>query len=266
MLFSAAFLKNKDGEAQEIVGIARDITQRRQAEEALRQSERELHYLSSQLFTVQEKERRRLSLELHDELGQALMVLKLKVRAIQNDLGNKNTDMAQQECLEITEYINEVTENVRRLSRDLSPSILEDLGLSVAIRKLVETSVQHCKIDIALDIIDLDNLFGPDGEITIYRIIQECLTNIAKHSGASRVNISATREDNQILVAVADNGHGFDLQETLDLDANKRGLGLSAMYERARMLGGSLQINSEKGKGTNTTFTVPINNITIQES
>jgi PAS domain S-box-containing protein len=257
MLFSAAMLEDKAGGIEGTVGIARDITERKQAEEALRQSERELHFLSSQLLTAQEKERRRLSRELHDELGQALMVLKLKVRSIQRALGTGQTSLSG-ECDEVIGYINEVTEDVRRLSRDLSPSILEDLGLSAAIRWLVEASTKHYNIKSSLDMTEMDDLFSHEGRITVYRIVQECLTNIAKHAQATQVSIAISKQDGGILFSVEDDGKGFDVKEAFGRDPTKKGLGLSAMYERGRILGGSLDIWSEKGTGTRITFKVPL--------
>jgi len=257
MLFSAGVLKNKEGRIEGVVGIARDITERQQAEAALRQSERELHFLSSQLLTAQEKERRRISVELHDELGQALMVLKLKVRAIQRAWGTDRAGL-KRECDEVIGYINEVTDNVRRLSRDLSPAILEDLGLSVAIRKLVETSFKHCNVESSLDMMELDDLFSAGSKITVYRILQECLTNIAKHAQADRVSIGIRKQDARVFVSVEDNGQGFDVQEAFGRDPAQKGFGLSAMHERVRMLGGVLDIWSRKGVGTRTTFTVPL--------
>jgi PAS domain S-box-containing protein len=257
MLFSAAVLKNKEGRMEGVVGIARDVTERRLAEEALRKSERELRFLSSQLLTAQEKERRRLSIELHDELGQALMVLKLKLRSIRGAL---QTDQARVKiaCDEVIGYISEVTENVRRLSRDLSPSILEDLGLSAAIRWLVDASAKHYKIESSLDMAEVEALFSRESQITVYRIVQECLTNIAKHAQATNVSIIIRRQDDGFFLSVEDNGKGFDVKEALGRDPSKKGMGLAAMYERTRMLGGSLDIWSQEGAGTRISITAPL--------
>jgi PAS domain S-box-containing protein len=256
MLFSAAMLKNKEGKIVGAVGIARDVTERRKAEEALQQSEQKLRFLSYQLLTAQEEERRRLSRELHDELGQSLMVLKLKVRSIQRALGTGQAGL-NGECDEVIGYINEVTENVRRLSRDLSPAILEDLGLSAAIRRLVETSGKHSNIKTSLTMTEMESLFSRQSQITIYRIVQECLTNIAKHAQATRVSVDIGKLDDRFLFSVEDDGKGFDVKEAFGQDPTEKGLGLAAMYERARMLGGSLDIWSQEGTGTRITFTVP---------
>lgn len=256
ILFSATVMRSKDGISQGVVGIARDITERRKAEEALRHSERELRFLSAQLLTAQEKERRRLSVELHDELGQSLMVLKLRFRAIQRNWGND--EGLKKECDEVIAYMNEVTENIRRLSRDLSPLILEDLGLTIAVRRLVESSAKLYNIDCSLELVELDDLFSRDQKITVYRIVQECLTNIARHSDANRVTVILSRNKDSFFFNIEDDGQGFDMQEVFGPDHTRYSFGLSAMNERVRMLGGNFKVRSSKGRGTQISFVVPL--------
>jgi len=257
MLFSAAVLKNKEEKVGGVVCIARDITERKHIEEALRRSEGELRFLSSRLLKAQEEERRRLSIELHDELGQDLMVLKLKMRAIQEKMHDESVNL-KGECNEVISYINEVAENVRRLSRDLSPFILEDLGLTAAIRWLVEAFTKHSNIEWLLDMTEIDNLFSQEGQITIYRIIQECLTNIAKHSHAASVSIVIKKMDEDVIFNIEDDGKGFHIQEAFMRNPGVKGLGLAAMHERIRILGGSLHILSNDGTGTKINFSVPL--------
>ena len=256
MLFSAAALKNKEGKREGSVYIARDVTARKQAEEALRDSERKLHILSSRLLTAQEKERARLAIELHDELGQSLVVFKLKLRSMYEGLGTNQAGLMA-EFDELMDYINEVAENVRRLSRDLSPSILKDLGLKAAIRWLVDAFSKHSDTVYSLDMAEMEVKFSEEEQITIYRMIQECLTNIAKHAQATQVSVVIRKQAGCTLFRVEDNGGGFNVREAFSKDPGEKGLGLNAMYERARMLGGSLDICSQEGIGTRITIAVP---------
>ena len=259
MLLSEAILRDKEEKVIGIAGLARDIEERKQVEQALLESERRLRFLSSQLLAVQEEERRRLSAELHDELGQALVLFKINLRGIQRAL---RTDQAKQrsECEDLIGYINEVTENVRRLSRDLSPVILEDLGFLAAIRRLAEGFSKHSNIKTSLDIADIEDLLPKDAQIIAYRIVQECLTNIARHSQATNVSLEVMRQDGQLVLRVQDDGLGFDVKQVLGTDSIEKGLGLPAMLERARMLKGSIEIESQQGSGTLVTCTIPIHN------
>jgi PAS domain S-box-containing protein len=239
-----------------IYGLLSNITETKRAEEALRRSEGELRFLSSQLLKAQEQERRRLSIELHDELGQDLMVLKLKMRAIQERMHDESVSLTG-EFDEVLGYLKEVAENVRRISRDLSPSILEDLGLTAAIRWLVAAFTKHSNIESLLDMTEIDNLFSHEGQIIIYRIIQECLTNIAKHSHATSVSISIKKMDEDVIFNIEDDGKGFNIQEAFTRDPSLKGLGLATMYERIRMLRGTFYIMSNEG-GTKIIFSIPL--------
>jgi PAS domain S-box-containing protein len=257
MDFSASVLRNKNGGLEGAVCIGRDITEREEAERALRDSERRLRFLYSQLLTAQEKERRRVSLELHDELGQSLMVLNLRLRSIRDGL-RKEQEGLREECDTLHVYIKEIAENVRRLSHDLSPSILEDLGLWTALRRLAEVFSEHSGISCQLDIMDAVKTFSKEDEIIVYRIVQECLTNIAKHANANHVTLACRIVEGFVLLDIEDNGRGFDVKEAFLKVPGARGLGLSALYERARMLGGSMEVVSRKGAGTKITFAVPL--------
>lgn len=257
MLLSAAMLRNKDGKTEGVVCIARDVTELHKAEEALRRSEKELHFLSSQLLTAQEKERKRLSIELHDELGQSLMVLKLNIRSIFEGLPS-GQDTLRAGCDDAMRYLNEITENVRRLARDLSPSILEDLGFSAAIRRLAHTFAKHSRIQCSLDLEDVDGLFSAEEQITLYRMFQECLTNVAKHAQATKVSLAIRKQGHNVVFCVEDNGKGFDVHEAVGRSPGGKGLGLAALHQRTRMLGGSLDIRSRKGAGTTIALSIPL--------
>jgi PAS domain S-box-containing protein len=245
------------GEVAGLVGVITDISDLKRTEEALRASENKLHVLSSHLMTVQERERRLLSLELHDELGQSLTLLKLQMRSVQRKLP-EDQEGPRKEVESIIVYIDEVIESVRRLSRDLSPAILEDLGLSAAIRSMADEFTARSRIKVSFNMEVVDDLFPAETHILIYRIIQESLTNIGKHSKTEQVSLAIGRGESEVTLVIEDYGKGFDVKDVVARYSVEKGLGLAAINERARMLGGYLQISSSKGKGTRVTVTIPV--------
>lgn len=250
-------IPDKDGRPILIGAVGIDITMRRRAEEALRESEWRLRFLTSRLLSAQERERKRISMELHDELGQSLAVLKLQIRAIERALGDDQQDL-KEEYRELLRYLDGVIDNVRRLSRDLSPAILEDLGLQSALKYLIDGVGKHYTVSHSFEVEDLDHLFPSDAQIIIYRIFQECLTNISKHAGATEVSITVKEYEGFISLAIEDNGAGFDPAQASARRASSRGLGLAALVERSRMLGGTLEVRSQPGSGTRVTCVIPI--------
>ena len=224
----------------------------------LQKSEENLRRLSSDLLHVQENERRRIAFELHDELGQSMAALKLQVGAIARKLGISPTEKILEECQEMRENINQVIENVRRLARDLSPVVLDDLGLQAAIEYLVNNFSKNYNIDIWHKSTDINHLFNEESQRIIYRILQEALTNIGKHSQADTVSLIIEEKERRVFFTVRDNGIGFNVDETLQKIDTDRGMGLATMTERVRILGGDLDIQSRIGEGTITTFSTPI--------
>ncbi len=236
-----------------------EITERKELYRALHESEKTLRQMSTHLIRAQEKERKRVALELHDELGQALSLLKLKIGSIKKTLPQDQTEL-KNECNGISDYIVQMVENVRRLSRDLSPRIIEDLGLSSALRWLAESSARHMNIELLFEMDDIDSLLSPEAQITLYRIFQEAITNIVKYAKATRIWISTRKDETKNILAfiLKDNGVGFDPEHFVGQISTEKGLGLASMNERAKMLGGSLEILSQKGIGTTITISVPI--------
>jgi len=249
---------NAEGGVEFFSGVFFDATETQRSKMALQESERRLRYLSSELLTAQEHERKRLSMELHDELGQSLTVMKLRTRAIEKGLRPDEQSDLKQECLELLAYLDQVIDNVRRLSRDLSPSILEDLGLLAALKYLVDGIGKYFLVEQSFEVQDLNGLFSLESQIIIYRIFQECLHNITKHAGPCRVSVALRQEDGAVTFNIEDDGVGFDVTQISGRDASRRGLGLVALYERGRMLGGSCQVWSRQGAGTKIVCRIPI--------
>jgi signal transduction histidine kinase len=250
-------VKDRTAEMRHIVTqLQEEAAKRRQIEETLQESEGRLRHLTSRLLTAQEEERERLALELHDDLGQSLTVLKMELRAIQRKVAPESLET--RESLEhALNFINEVIEKIRRLSRNLRPTILEDLGLTRALDHLLEEFSRQ-DIQVSMDLDDIQELFSQEAQLIIYRIFQESFSNITKYAQASQVSLIIKRQDGGVTFQMEDNGRGFDHQKAINEDITTRGLGLTAMDERARILGGSLNIWSQEGQGTKITLVVPI--------
>jgi len=229
-------------------GLWRRERTRRDAEEHLRR-------LSAQLLTAQEAERRRIASDLHDELGHSLVLIKLRLTRIEKDAGEIPA-AAQENWRNLGELIDQTVESVRRLSRDLRPAVLEDLGLSAALRWLVDHGITDDRTGVVCSVIDVDHLVSRDAQVVVYRVLQEALTNVVKHAQATRVSLRVERHGDRVSFAVEDDGKGFDVREVMTKHAFDS-LGLATMQERAWMIGGSLEIRSEPGNGTRITLSVP---------
>jgi PAS domain S-box-containing protein len=237
--------------------IIRDVSDRKLREQTLKESEQQLRFLSSQLLIVQEKERGRISKELHDELGQNLMILKYQINSLETRLP-KNKKVLRSDCEDLLHYLDIIIENVRRLSWDLRPLALEKFGLATTIKNLLKDFGKHYDIQWEpLQIEAINNLFSPLSQINIYRLFQESLTNIAKHAQATQISVRIDKQDACVTFAIEDNGKGFDPQAEMNRESGQRGIGLATMHERSRMAGGRLEIRSQTGTGTRLIFTIP---------
>lgn len=234
-----------------------EIAERRLAEDALREKEAHIRSLSSRLLQAQEVERKRIAMELHDELGQALSAMKLQIRIVERRLG-EGQEVAKGECEKVLLYIDHVIGDVRRLSLNLSPTILEDLGLTSALHWLVKGFAQNPGVTVTAEIAPIDRLFPEPVRIVIYRVVQEALTNVARHARASQVSVTIRQIGAEVAFLVEDDGVGFDVSRVLGNGPPETGFGLTTMQERVRMIGGQLDLSSRAGKGTRIAFSVPI--------
>lgn len=249
---------DEHGKIDYINGVTFDVTARKQLEEILRQSEGSLRHLTSRLLTIQENERERIARELHDELGQSLLVLKMQLNALQR--GGREEKPLEADYSEMLQALDEIMGNVRRLSRNLSPYILADLGLETALQRLLQdfSKYHHISLELSGDFAGLNRAFPAPEQIHIYRIFQECLTNVGKHSGASNLRVAVSRGEGEISFLLEDNGRGFDADAVQDAAAPGKGIGLATLRERARLLGGRLFITSVPDQGTRVSVVLPV--------
>jgi PAS domain S-box-containing protein len=228
-----------------------EIAERKQAEKALQKSEQQLRFLSSQLLTAQERERKRIARELHDGLGQSLTAVKFRVENFLQEMDKGGVEAKAQHLKVIIPIIQESIEEARRIQMDLRPSILDDLGILPTIEWFCrQFQITYSSIRIEKEINIQEDKVPDLLRTEIYRISQEALNNVAKHSKANLVCLTLGESRGEIELVIKDNGQGFDPKEALSRESTKRGLGLSSMKERTELSGGNFVIESTPGKGT----------------
>lgn len=246
-------LKNKEGDIANMLAITRDITQNRKAEEELKNMNEQLRLLSTHLLKIREEERTQVAREIHDELGQQLTGLKIDLSWLRKKMpaGYPVLDTKIQEMLSL---IDDTVKSVRKISTALRPTLLDELGLVAALEWQCQEFQRRTGIvaEFTSDLSDVN--FDKTLATGIFRVYQESLTNIARHSEATRVDSSLIHTNGNLTLKISDNGCGL---KTQSLRAKKT-LGLVGMQERAAMLGGRLEI--ESGQGTHILLTVPLRN------
>jgi PAS domain S-box-containing protein len=255
---SVSPVRDAEGSVSSVVTLSVDISARVQAEEALRENERqltdrvnkattELRSLSRELLRVQEAERRHLAYELHDEIGQALTGLTFSLEMAKRG--------ERREHLEHAEHITQsLLEQVRALTLELRPSVLDDMGLIPAFLELAERFPARTGVHVDLYHEGADRRFPTDIETVAYRVVQEALTNVARHSEAERATVRVVASD-RLMIWISDEGQGFDIGA-----ARAKGtyLGLAGMQERASLVGGNLVLDSATGEGTKIILELPL--------
>ncbi len=202
-------------------------------------------WFARRLIASQEGERKRIAAELHDSLGQNLLVIKnwavLGLRQIADD------DPARDQLAEISTTASLSIDEVRTIAYNLRPYQLDRIGLTRTIRELVDSASAASGIRIVADLAEIDGLLTKEAEIGLYRIVQESINNVIKHSGAAEARVSIERERQTLRVTIEDDGNGFVVEPA---GTRPRGFGLTGLDERARLLGGRLRIRSAPGAGT----------------
>jgi len=243
-------LVTTDGQPRGFQHIARDVTLERRMEDNLR-------FYVQQITQAQEEERKRIARELHDDTAQELIALSRKL----DNIISTGTQLSKRDSMRVEEarqHLDSILKGVRRFSQDLRPSVLDDLGLLAALEWLTSELQRHFGIAMGTAVIGVQRRFSPEAELLMFRIAQEALRNACKHAQASRVWVTVEFGDDKIILTVTDNGKGFELPKRLSDLASSGKLGLAGMEERARLLGGSLTLQSEPGKGTTVTVEVPL--------
>ena len=236
-----------------VLSIARDITDRKRAEKQLQDTSNQLRNLSSRLQEIREEERTMIARELHDELGQVLTVLKIQVSLCANKL-NKNQDELRQKIDFISSMLDQMVETVQKITSKLRPDILDELGLIPAIEWQAEEFQKNTGIRCDLTIPGQEFNLQQDTSTAIFRILQEALTNVARHAHADKISIILKEEANLLILEVTDNGIGIHQRQIEDPGS----LGILGMKERAAILGGKMTLHGVHDKGTHVKVEIPV--------
>jgi PAS domain S-box-containing protein len=239
-----------------------EITERKLAEsereaafEALQESQGRLEELSERLVQAQEMERRALARELHDDIGQVLTSIKLNLQAIKDQtLDSESVDRVSS----VLDAVDGAIRRVQRISQDLRPSVLDDLGLVPALRSLVGRDAQHAPFDVSFYATPFKGRLPPELETAYFRIAQEAITNVMRHAEATHLSVALKIEEDVLVLSVQDDGKGFDVEAVFNGTEVDRSLGLLGMHERAHLIGGVFTINSTPGQGTEIWVRTPL--------
>lgn len=239
-----------------VLSIARDVTERKQAEEKLKRTSKLLRELATHLQSVREEERTMIAQEIHDELGQVLTALKIQISLLANKL-NDDQKPLKQKINSLSEMIDASVESVQKISSKLRPGILDELGLIAAIEWQAEEFEKLTNIKCSLVLPKKELQLGENKSTAIFRILQEALTNIARHSQATRAAISLLNHQSHISLEIQDNGKGITQDQIKDF----KSLGIHGMEERAMVFGGQVYIDGIAGKGTTVKVEIPVDGI-----
>jgi PAS domain S-box-containing protein len=254
--------------------VVTDIADQKRTEEALQKSE--LHYrklfleeqriqgelrrLSREILRVQEAERARISREIHDEIGQTLTAIGLNLRTLKS---NGKPSEIKRKVQSVQNLLEKASDFIHVFSHQIHPSMLEDLGLIPALRSFIRDFEKNTSMRIQLKASGSPGRADIDQKAGLYRIVQESLTNVLKHSGTQKATVSIRKSPHAITLEIVDEGKGFDPTNVSDTPEKRQGLGVLGMRERARLIGGKFKILSQPGKGTRVRVHLPLGGTTI---
>ncbi len=266
-------VRDTDGKVVRWFGVNTDIHQQRELRQSLIESRQQLEkrvqertadlellnqnlsQLSARLIQLQDEERRRIARELHDSVGQMLAAIKMNIAIVQSTALDPRAAAA---AAENSQLIDDITREIRTMSHLLHPPLLDEVGLSSAIEWYVSGFSERSQIAVQLEIASDLGRLGYDLEIAIFRIVQECLTNVHRHSGSRSAAVRLSREDSHVRVEIRDEGKGIPLAKQLDLTSSgKMGVGVRGMRERLTQLGGKLRLLSDEN-GTAVIAELPL--------
>lgn len=237
-----------------LVGMGIDITDRKKAETELQESYQQIRRLTNYLQNIREEERAHIAREIHDELGQQLTVLKMDVAWMKKKINAGDVPAVNGKMNEMLEILDGAVATVRRIATELRPSLLDDIGLIAAIEWQIDVFSKRTGINVNLEKTG-DPLLLPDAYVTgLFRILQESLTNITRHSNANQVDIHLKNQNKEFILYIQDNGKGFDMSEI----SGKKTLGILGMRERSIAMDGTFTIQSKPGEGTKIEVRVPL--------
>jgi two-component system CheB/CheR fusion protein len=251
--WSAIVRRGADGAVRQIISTGIDITQRKLDADTLRRSEDQLRRLTANLLTAQEEERKRVARELHDDLNQRMAMLANEVSTLaQTPPGSAR--LLRKQLRSLRERVDQLSDDLRSAAHRLHPSALEHFGLVAAIEAHCSDFMKLHRVRVKLTPLSVPESIPLELALCLYRVTQECLNNIAKHSGASEAAVAIKGREGDIFLSITDNGTGFDPGLVADQD----GLGIVGIRERVRLVDGTVSIHSQPGHGTQIDVRAPL--------
>jgi len=242
-------------------GVARDITQRKEAERKLLEYQQQLRSLASQLSLTEARERKRIAADLHDRIGQALALTRIKLGTLKAGTGSARQIRSIEETIDL---IDVTIREARTLIFNLSSPLLYEVGLKAALEQLVEQFQDEHGILISLEDDELPKPIGIDGSVVLFQAVRELMLNVVKHARARHIRVSMNCRNNSIQITVQDDGDGFDVSRNAFRPGRQGGYGLFSIRERLEYLGGTLAMESLPGRGTKAALALRLNRDTIK--